>query len=70
MERDVAHELVTLPQVNRRTGLGLRQLRRAVASGDLEIFDIGSWPRVRWADVLGWIERNRREPAARRQVRT
>jgi hypothetical protein len=53
-------EMLTLPEVRRRTKLGVRQLRRAIDEGALPVFDIGSWPRVRWGDVLRWLERQRR----------
>jgi hypothetical protein len=52
--------LVTIPEAARRSGLGLRQFRRAVLNGELPVFDIGDWPRVRWNDVVAWIESNRR----------
>ena len=64
MERPEAVPLVTIPEAARLTGLGHRQLRRAVAHGDLEVFDIGGWPRVRWQDVLAWIEATRRDTRA------
>ena len=57
------HEYVTVGEAHRRTGLGRRQFTRAIARGQLEVFDVG-WPRVRWSDVLVWIERQRR-PATR-----
>jgi len=41
-------------------GIGIRQLRCAIASGELPVFDIGGWPRVCWNDVLDFIEAHRR----------
>ena len=49
-------ELVTLPQAARRAGVGVRQLRRACKAGGLQLYQVGGWPRVRWREVLGWIE--------------
>jgi excisionase family DNA binding protein len=46
---------VTVPEAARRAGIGLRQVRRAVAQGDLPVFDLGGWPRVRWSDVELWF---------------
>ena len=63
------YRFVTIGEVTRRTGIGRRQLQRAIAAGQIEVYDLGAWPRVRWADVIAWIERNRRGPAARREVR-
>ena len=56
-QRDV---LVTVPEAARRTGLGLRQFRRAIADGTLDVFDVGGWPRIKWQDVLSFIEAHRR----------
>ena len=30
--------------------------------GELPIYEVGGWPRVRWSDVLAWVERARRGP--------
>ena len=60
MERAKMGQLCTVPEAARRSGLGLRQLRRAIADGTLDVFDVGSWPRVRWRDVQAWIEGTRR----------
>ena len=48
-------ELLTLPAAARRAGVGVRQLRRAAKRGELPIYSVGTWPRVRWRDVLRWI---------------
>ena len=42
-----------------RRGLSMRQLRRARERGELAIYLIGGWPRVRWVDVVAWIESRR-----------
>ena len=55
--------LVTKPEAARRAGVGLRQIRRAVAAGEIPEFSVGSWPRVRWCDVEAWIARRRRDDA-------
>ena len=60
MERERQTEFVTIPEAKRLTGLGLRQFRRAIANGELSVFDVGSWPRVRWSEVLAWVEASRR----------
>jgi hypothetical protein len=63
-------ELLTLPIAAREAGVGVRQLRRAVAQGKVPVFLIGRWSRVRWRDVLRWIERQRvpATPHAERRV--
>ena len=30
-------------------------IRRAVKGGELPVYQIGAWPRVRWVDVIRWI---------------
>jgi len=55
-----ADNLVTLPTAARRIGVGERQLRRALSRGELPFYQIGGWPRLRWLDVLSWVERQRR----------
>jgi hypothetical protein len=64
---DDSPELLTLPTAARRAGVGLRQLWRARHRGELSVYLIGGWPRVRWTDVLAWIERQRdgKRPAER-----
>ena len=65
MDRMASTEFVTMPEAQRRTGLGLRQLRRAVTDSTLAVYDVGGWPRLRWREVLAWIESTRR-PAEHR----
>ncbi len=55
-------ELLTLPKAARRAGLSVRQLRRARSLRELEVYQIGEWPRVRWVDVVRWIESKRVRP--------
>ncbi len=52
----------TVPEASRRSGLGLPQFRRAIKEGQLSVYDIGGWPRVRWDDVEVWMESQRRTP--------
>ncbi len=55
-------ELITIPFAARKAGIGVRQLRSAIAAGQIPVFKIGRWPRVRWRDVLRWID-DKRVPA-------
>lgn len=66
MKRPQTHEFVTIPKAQRLTGLGRRQFQRAINSGELSVFDVGSWPRVRWSEVLAWVEASRRITGDRR----
>jgi excisionase family DNA binding protein len=59
---DEAAELLTLPRAARRAGVGVRQLRRAVKNGDLPVFQVGAWPRVRRSDLFRWISSQRVRP--------
>ncbi len=56
-------ELITLPSAARRAGVGIRELRRACARGKLKFYRPSAkeraWPKVRWIDVLAWIESRR-----------
>ena len=47
--------LVTEPEAARRLNVGVRQIRRA----PLPRFRVGGWVRVRWGDVLEWIDGQR-----------
>ena len=53
-------EFVTTPEAQRRTGIGLRQFRRAIESGELPVYDVGGWPRLRWDEVRQWLDGKRR----------
>ena len=59
MERERLGQLCTVPEAARRSGLGLRQLRRAIETGEITTFQIGGWPRLRWAEVEKWLESHR-----------
>ena len=48
-------ELLTLPAAARRAGIGVRQIRRAVKCGELPVYQVGAWLRVRWVEVIRWI---------------
>ena len=60
MDRPESAEFVTVPEATRRSGIGRRQFLGAIGHGDLEVFDVGGWPRVRWRDVLAWVESKQR----------
>jgi excisionase family DNA binding protein len=52
--------LVTLPEACRRLGIGRGQLRRARERGEIPVYVVGGWVRVRWGDVLDWLATKRR----------
>jgi excisionase family DNA binding protein len=52
--------LITLPQAARQLGVGVRQLQAARSAGELRVYRVGAWPRVRVGDVDAWLE-DRRE---------
>ena len=56
--RDV--ELVTIPDAAKRLSIGRKQVKRAVEDGELPVYDFGGWPRLKWAEVMGWVESKRR----------
>jgi excisionase family DNA binding protein len=60
MDRTEKGLFVTIPEAARRAGIGLRQLRRAIERGELTVFDIGGWPRLRWEELDHWFARMRR----------
>ena len=62
-------QLLTLPKAAQRLGISVRQLRRARALDELEVFEIGEWPRVRWSEVLRWIESKRSRPTLHAEAR-
>jgi excisionase family DNA binding protein len=51
--------LNTVPRAAALRGIGIRQLRAAIATGEVRAYQIGGWPRVRLADVDSWIESKR-----------
>ena len=63
-------EFVTVPEAVRRSGLGLRQFRRAIRWGELPAYDVGGWPRLRWSEVLAFVESKRRTAPDQRGTRT
>jgi len=52
--------LLTIPETARRLHIGRRQLDNAVAAGQLALYDLGTWPRLRWHEVLSWLDGQRR----------
>jgi hypothetical protein len=54
--------LMTIPTAARRAGIGVRQLRRAVQLNDVKAVMVGSWPRVYWDSVVGWLYGQRVRP--------
>ena len=60
MKRTETGELCTVPEAARRAGVGLRQIRRAIDSGEIEVYEVGGWPRLRYRSVQEFIERRRR----------
>lgn len=56
-------ELMTIPALAKRSGVGVRRLRRAVRSGELPAYTADSgWPRVMWSEFLDWVRSKRVEP--------
>jgi excisionase family DNA binding protein len=49
----------TIPQAAKRLGIGRRQLNRAIDAGDVAVYQVGGWRRVRWESVIRWIESQR-----------
>ena len=56
-------QMLTLPAAARRVGVGVRALYRASRRGELPVYNVDSWPRVRLQDVTRWLE-SRRCPLA------
>jgi hypothetical protein len=54
----------TIPEWERRTGIGHRKIRAAIRAGDLPAYYAGStWPRIFRADFMAWV-RSTRVPIA------
>jgi len=53
-------KFTTIPRVAKSRGVGVRQLRRAAKAGEIPVYPIGGWDRVRESDVDRWIESRRR----------
>jgi len=62
MERPTptADTLSTVRREAKRHRIGERQIRRAIADGELAVYQIGGWPRLKPSDVDRWIETRRR----------
>jgi len=59
-------ELLTVPQVARRSGVSAKKLRQAIKSGALVAYTCGTgWPRIYWPEFLQWV-RSTRLPSAER----
>ena len=59
-EGSSAQDLLTLPAVGRRYGVGIETLRKAVRSGALPAYAMGTrWSRVRRAELEEWIQSTR-----------
>jgi excisionase family DNA binding protein len=56
---DTDTALTTVPRIARARNVGVRQLRAAIAAGELPAYQIGKWHRVRPSEVDRWIERQR-----------
>ena len=63
------NRLITLPEGARRSGLSVRQIRRGRDESELVVYEIGNWPRVRWGDLLAWIESRRARPTGHAEAR-
>jgi hypothetical protein len=58
------HDPATIPEWERRTGIGHRKIRAAVRAGVLPAYDAGStWPRIFREDLIAWV-RSTRVPIA------
>ncbi len=65
MNRPERDAFLTVPETARRTKVGERQWRRAIQRGELSVYLVGSWPRVRWTEALAWLECQRRPQSQR-----
>jgi excisionase family DNA binding protein len=63
---DQLDQLVTVRELALRLGISPRRIRRAIRSGSLRAFRIGSWWRIRAEDADGWLESQRYRPAGER----
>jgi hypothetical protein len=46
---------ITIAAAKRLTGID-RPIEAAIADGTLRVIRAGTWRRVRWADVLAWLD--------------
>ena len=58
----VRDDFPTCREAARRLGIGLRQIQSAHAAGELPVYQVGGWSRVRWTEALAWVE-SKRSPA-------
>jgi hypothetical protein len=59
-----ARDVLTVPQLSRRSGLGGRVLRKAIADSELAAFTPGGTkrPRIFWDDFARWARSQRVTP--------
>lgn len=63
---DMGGEVLSVPQLARRSGIGVRRLRRLVASGEIPAYGGGGHRlRVLWSDFLTWLKTTRVRPPSR-----
>jgi excisionase family DNA binding protein len=55
-------EFVTLNNAAKRLGIGRRMLRLAIDRGELPVYVVGAWPRLRLAEARRWVESQRQMP--------
>lgn len=60
--------MATPPEVFARLRMR-RPIERAMQSGAIPVYDVGGWRRVRWADVLTWLEAQRVRPTPHARAR-
>ena len=59
-EQAPRRELLTLPQLRREYGLGMRTLRREAERGSFPVYSAGTkWPRVRRSEFEAWLRSTR-----------
>ena len=64
-----APELITLPEIHRIYGIGIRALRRAAARGDFPVYMAGtSWPRVLRREFEEWLSSTRIDVSAESEM--
>ena len=50
-------EFPTIPKANRRSGVGLKRIRKAVRTGELPAYDVGGrWLRLYWPEFVTWVK--------------
>ena len=58
-ESSQSDSFLTIPKAAKRLGIGRRQLKRAIVAGEVSVYQVGGWQRVRWDSVIHWIESQR-----------